>query len=122
VKATPVVRTQYTHRSRLQRLRSPLRASHLTSPQYESAQRPCGADSPRSVSRGDAVGANQASACSRVFKQEQARFSSSREVEAFRGVCRLDGMLLGNQGSIRFTRVRSRPLEPVGFNKAQENS
>jgi hypothetical protein len=123
VDTTPKVCVRYRKRSRLSALPYPQHNGSVpikSSPINQSDRRSRGAGSPRSVSRGVAVGTgSQATAES---KQDRATSSTYIEVESFRRVCRLDGMLLGNRGSIRFTRVRARPPEPVVLNSDQELS
>jgi hypothetical protein len=127
---TPKVRVCYTRRSRLSRLPYPQHVGSApvpstpikSSPTKQSGQRSCGAGSPRSVSRGVAVGASQATARPCPKRQGLAMVSLQCRVEMFSGPCRLDGMLLGNRGSVRFTRVRARHLELAGLNLTEETS
>jgi hypothetical protein len=85
------------------RAKARIGARAQSQPTHPTRQRPCGAASPRGVSRGTAVGESQAVAGPDVL--EPAAHPSFRE-ELSGSKCGLDRVLLGNWGSVRFTRIR----------------
>jgi hypothetical protein len=106
-KRTSLVRTRYSHRSRIHKLsphQSPSRRLHEAA--QSQSYTGTAVRSPRSVSRGVAADESQAATVrthSRVRAAPMSQFSLPGPARL------LDGMLRANQAHIRFTRVRARP-------------
>ena len=98
VTATPRVAVRYTKRTRPQPFPS----------QPKPGQRPCDAGSPRGVSRGSA-GASWFSKRQALATQKLGVVTRSKKscLEPPGWPLPLDGMLYGNRGSVRFTRLRT---------------